>query len=352
MTDGQSLLLIFVALYLIESLRWLPVRSYVLIGSGRSWRARRPFQAVELGGASPALLGALPPMQDHWVTLPWQFIPAESGLEVHSDDRRPRRVSWEELQPRVEGKRLDLAPGCALRWVSEKQAQELQQRLLAWKQQSQAEREADFLKLAEESLQQGPLEDDMARLSPQTKWLKRLGSTIFVWTFMVMVVLYRWLGDGLEILCAAAVLLSLQLSQAILFARKARTVPHRIWKALAIALLPQHAMRAADLLADAHLVAPMPLHPLAARTLIDDQAWRKLATHFWKRARYSPSMTADLQCRALESFFQAQGVTTRELENIPKQEAGTVAYCPNCSAQFQAGPTQCLDCGGVELRSF
>jgi len=167
-----------------------------------------------------------------------------------------------------------------------------------------------------------------------------------------MVVLYRWLGDGLEILWAAAVLLGLQISQAVLFVRQAKAVPHRVWKGLAIALLPQHAMRAADLLADLPPTHARWAHPLAARSLIGDEAWQKLARHFWKIARHRPSATADLQCQALEVYFQAQGIAIHELEIVPQQESGTAAYCPNCQAQFQSGATQCLDCGGVELRPF
>lgn len=351
MTDGQSLLLLFVVLYLIESLRWLPGRSWMLTGSGRRWQARQPFQPVEIAGGSPALLSVLPPLQTHLLTLPWLFVPSESGLEVFADDRRPPLLlPWTSLTPATEGRHLRLTTTCRVRCLSDRHAREAGAQIQRWLTLVPEAREQDFLDHARQTLAAQPLQDRASALQSQTRLLRHLGSLIFVWTFAVMAALYRWLGDSLEILIAASFLLLLQAVQAVLFYRRARGIPHRIWKSLATALLPQHAMRAADHLADVQ--TDHPSHPLAARPLLGDTTWRALALRFWKRIRYAPSVTSALQMQALETFFKSEGLAIEDLETPPVQQSGTEAYCPNCHAQFQAGATTCNDCGGIALKAF
>ncbi|MEN3942390.1 hypothetical protein WJU23_13915 [Prosthecobacter sp. SYSU 5D2] len=350
MTDGQSLLLLFVALYFIECLRWLPPRSLLLTGSGERWSGRRPFQPVKLAGRCPVLLGLLPPQQAHLITLSWQLIPAEAGLEMHLDDRRPLLLPWEQVKPVADGRTLHLSPQMQVRWPLETQAAHACQQVRQWLAMTHQEREADFLEHARRTLEAAPLTAQAADLTSRTHWLRHLGSFIFIWTFGVLVVLYRWLGDGQEVLWAAAALLALQLSQAVLFFRQARTLPHRFWKALMVALLPQHAMRATDLLCD--VPSPVPAHPLAGRPLIGDEAWKKIACQMWKKARFQPSATTRLQCLVLETWLEKEGLPISEIEAPPQQQTGSALYCPSCQSQFKDGTQTCLDCGGIPLRPF
>lgn len=350
MTDGQSLLLLFAALYFIECLRWLPPRSYLLIGSGVSWAGRSAFQAVELRGGCPGLLGLLPPLQTHLVTLPWQWIPAEAGLELHVDARPPIVVPWQDIRPFIDGYVLHLGRTFRVRCLSDRHAGEALAQVERWLPLTQAEREADFLRHAAQTLKTDPLLAAAQTVSPRTRPLRFLGSIVFLWTFLVMAALYRWLGDGFVILGAAAGLFLFQFIQAVLFYRSATGLPYRFWKSLAAAVLPQHAMRAADPLADT--TKHSPFHPLAARKLLGEEAWRKLALSFWKQARYQPSATAALQIQALASFFETQDIVAADLETAPERQGDSVTYCPRCQVQFQAGATVCKDCGGVELRPF
>ncbi len=354
MTDGQSLLLLFVALYFIECLRWLPGSCRLLIGSGGYWILRKPFQPVELAGGSPGLLGVLPPLQCHIRTQPWQLIPAAAGLELQAEDRLPQLVSWAEVRPVVDGRMLHIGPRHKIRCLSDGHARLARQQVESWLTLSQEAQEQDFLRSAEASLQAAPVKAQAAQTSEKTKRLRHLGAVIFVWAFMVIVALYRWLGDDVEVLWAGAGLLVLQAVQAVLFYRAAQGLPHRFWKALAVALLPQHAMRAADLLSDApeQNLAALPPHPLAARALLGDAAWKKLACQFWKQVRYQPSATTDLKCRALEAFFEQEKLPLAELETAPVQQPGSAMFCPSCHAQFQAGAKVCQDCRGVELKPF
>ncbi|HEY1081436.1 MAG TPA: hypothetical protein VGE29_04195 [Prosthecobacter sp.] len=354
MTEGQSLLLLFAALYSIESLRWLPPRSRLLLGSGKGtgWYSRPPFQPIELAGASPVLLAFLPPLQSHLGTSPWLAVPAAEGLEIQADTKRPPvLLPWEKVAPRLEDRTLHLGGGLQLRCLGEEHARQLQTLIQGWIPLPQAERESGFLHHAAATLAPAVLEQQAADLSQQTRTLRWLGSLIFLWTFGVVAGVYRWLGESTAVLAAAALLLLLQLTQAFLFYRAARAaaLPHCFWKALAMALLPQHAMRGADPLCDA-LTAPS--HPLAARNLLGDPAWRKLAAEQWKKTCYQAGATAPLQRQALEAFFQSQDLKPEDLEPAPERQPGSALYCPGCHAQFQAGATHCRDCGGVALRAF
>lgn len=350
MSEGQSLLLLFVALYFIECLRWLPGQTYLILGSGRRWYWQRPFQALKLLGSCPALLSFLPPLRAHFTALPWQIVPAAEDLEFHGEAHRPQLLPWADLNVAVESRVLHLNHAHRIRFLSENDALLAQQQIQRWLKQTPTEREADFLSYAEQTLQTELVTDSADKITDQTRLLRSLGSLIFIWAFVVIVSLYRWFGDAEPVLWAGGFLIALQFTQAFFFYRRSQNLSYRIWKAVAIALLPQHAMRAADLLSDAHGASPS--HPLAARALIGDGAWKKLAGQFWKQARYSTGRTAELQSRALEAFFAKQGVMVSELETVPPQQPGSASYCPSCQAQFQSGVSLCQDCRGVMLRAF
>jgi hypothetical protein len=151
------------------------------------------------------------------------------------------------------------------------------------------------------------------------------------------------------------VLLILLWTQAVIFFRVAgrergqSRVKYRFWKALAVAFLPQQAMRAADLLCRAQACTA---HPLAARELLEDQVWRKLAARFWNNLQHGRAKSAALQTRALEAFFRHQGLALTELEEVPVRNAGSAAYCPHCYAQFVDANVECRDCGDLALKTW
>jgi len=350
MTDGQSLLLLFVALYLMECLRWLPARAYLIIGSRVRWRIQRPFQPIELAASCPTLLSFLPPLQTHFFTLPWQLIPAAEGLELHVDERQPYLLPWTEVKPEAQGRYVKLSHNQRVRCLSENHARAALKLVQTWSAMSEDERAKDFLSYAEQTLRTEPVQSLATHLANQTQLLRQLGNLIFVWTFILMVALYRWLGESVVVLWAAAGLLLLQLTQAFFFYRRSQGVSYRFWKALAMALLPQHAIRAADHLAD--VSGSVASHPLAARTLLTEEVWKQQARQFWKKARYRPSATANVQSRALGLFLEKEGVPLSELESAPAQQADSASYCPNCQAQFQISSGLCQDCGGVTLKPF
>lgn len=354
MTDGQWLFTVFAALYLLECVRWLPGTAVVLTGAGSFWQTRRPVAPIQLAQLKPLLLPILPPQPLHLITLPWPLAPCDTGLEVcGTDDSRSAIIAWDELSPEVEGPQLHLCPTHRLRLPDEKLAAEWQQRLVAWKGMNDTARAQDFLKFARRTLDSEALTKTAARLSEQSRALRWLAASIFVWTFGVITGIYRWFGEGPEVLAAAAGLFVLLWAQAVVFWRAAKRgqpgLRHRFWKTLAIAFLPQHAMRAADLLCRAEVTNA---HPLASHGLLEEAAWRRLAVDFWKAARYGFDRSAPLQLQALETCFRHHGLDPAELEAAPVRESGSEAYCPRCLAQFRTAAAVCQDCGGITLRQW
>ena len=359
MTDGQWLFAVFAALYLLECVRWLPLRAVVLSGSGGKggWTASGPLPQAQSRGAGAFLLPVLPPMQCHLVAMAWPVSPREEGLEVRDGAGAEVRVPWEALAVKIEGATLHLEAATRARLPCEAAAREWRDRARAWTAMSQADRERDFQKAAKAALDVERVTELARTLSESTKWLRILAAVILVWCFGVITLVYRWHGESPLALATAGVLLALQLAQAVLFLRIARRarfpVAHRWWKALAIALLPQMSTRAADFVCKAVTLLP---HPLAARELLGDERWTREARRFWREARHPAGARSDappsIEAAALQRFFERQKIALADLEPPPERSGDARSYCPRCLTVFQIEPGACADCGGVELRRF
>jgi len=355
MTDGQTLFAVFALLYLAECLRLVSPTTWMAAGpGGRGWTAIRPWSRLQIAGGSPLLLSALPPMRAHVTALPWLFVPEQDFLKVRLSDGMTARIAWDRLCPRVEDADLHLDPITRLRMPSEALAEIWRRRLAGWRELPPDRRRDAFLDLARASLDTKAAAETANDATRRTRLLRTTATLHFIWCFGVISAAYHRFGDSLVVLAAASVLFLLQIVQSWLFLRDTRPVksliPHRRWRALGIALLPQLAMRAADAVGFAGRQEPP--HPLAWRGLLDDLAWLSHARRFWREARYHPGWTRDdsltPEAEALKAFFCHEGVAGSDYDPPPSAK---LPVCPRCNAEFQAGITLCKDCGGVELRT-
>ncbi len=347
MSEGQGLWLLFAALYLLECCLWLPEGRMLLVGPTGGWRLRRVPRLLELRARRLAFLSLLP--QAHLRLTCWSLVPDPAGLVLQPEDGAPLLLPWPDLQPRAEGAVLHL--DARQRWLCDDAASAgaWGARLQRWRDLEQADREAEFLALAERSLDVAALREQAGSLAAVTQPLRRLALLLGGFCFGVLAAVYRWLGDGPEVLALGAVLLLLLWLQAWQFWRRAVAVPQRFWKTLAIAFLPQHALRAADELGP---VDRREFHPLAAWELLGESDRPALARAFWRQVAFRRTPGAGLQRLALERFLAARAVPLQVLEPVPACEAGAQAYCPCCLAQFHKADARCNDCGGLELQSF
>lgn len=351
MTDGQWLFTLFLLLYLAESLRLQPKSTW--LWTSRS-RLSRPFLPLDFAGRHLILLPILPPLQPFGNLRSWELAPCPNGLELLDQPNSHHPIlPWESVQPTLEGTKLILTTEHQLQCINQTSAEAWLERLKRWKKSSDAAREKDFLKLTTKSLNGAELSAVMQQVSIETRLLRLFGTLIFVTCFGVITVIYRRFGDGNEVLYAAAALISLQWIQAVLFwrasGRLAHPLKHRFWKMLACAFLPQQAMRAADHLCEA--LSPE-AHPLAAISKMGDADKLKLLRSFWKSLQHSTAQSAALQTRVLAAFLKAQNISEDQLQEIPEKQVGSMAYCPQCSAQFRDLTARCKDCGDQELKAF
>ena len=351
MTDGQWLFTLFLLLYLVESLRLQP-KSAWLWTSRR--RLSRPFLPLDFAGRHLILLPILPPLQAFGHLRTWELAPCSSGLELLDPQNANHPIlPWETVQPTLDGTKLILTAEHHLHCLHQASAETWLERLQRWKKSSEADREKDFLELATNSLNGAELSAVMKQISNETRLLRLFGTMIFFTCFGVITAIYRRYGDGHEVLYAAAALISLQWIQAALFwranGRLAHPLKHRFWKMVACAILPQHAMRAADHLCEA--LSPE-AHPLAAIPEMGDADKPKYLRPFWKSLQHSTAQSAALQQLALATFLKAQNISEDQLQEIPEKQSGSMAYCPQCSAQFRDPTAHCKDCGDQPLKAF
>ena len=355
MTDGQTLFAVFALLYLIECLRLVPSTAWMAAGAETSrWNSIRPWSRFQISGGSPLLLAALPPLQAHTLAMPWLFVPEHDSLRVRLSDSMSASLAWDSLTLRVEEATIYLDATTSVRLPSHALAKIWLQRLAEWRGMKPDQRRSAFLKHAHSTLDTKAATKAAIEAAKLTRSLRMLATIHFIWCFGVISVVYHRFGDSLLVLGAAAVLLLLQIIQSWLFLRTTRkmkvSIPHRRWRALGIALLPQLTMRAAD--AVSLTTDQEPPHPLAWHGLLDDKAWLPAARNFWREARYisgwSQNHALPLEAEAFQTFFHHESV---EESDYDPPTVTKLPNCPRCGAEFQTGMTACNDCGGVELRS-
>lgn len=364
MTDGQWLFITFLALYWVESLRWLPPQTVLLVGRGGDggWRWVRPSSRFRLAGRAAVVLPMWPPLAVWRICSEWVFLPEADHLEIAAEERGGARlkIPWSALQPRVDGARLGLTAQLTVPTVDEAEAQLWVVRLKEWKEMASAAREAAFVAGAERSLETGPMRAELKQAEAETRWLRRLGSVITLWCYGLISAVYWRFGESVWLLLAVAVLLGLMFAQALLFVgccrRRSRlgqpAVPWWRVKTLGILLFPPLAIRAADALL---VLQTHGTHPLAGRGLVAEPDWQAAAALTWREAVYRPGWKkADglrMEGQVWRDFFEREKVRIETLDRAPHavEMGDAAAYCPRCLALFHAGVTVCADCDGVEL---
>ena len=358
MTDGQFLFAVFAGLYILECVRLLPLHARLCRGRAEGrWRLQAPMR--ELGGRGRALLllRPFPPLPAHFSTMPWPFVPRGDWLEVTDENGKKQQIGWAEIEPRADGGVLWLNRHVSVPLLSEEHARDSSRRLIEWQAMNAARRDEAFLRHAAETLDARKTGEMAAALAARTRALRSNGAWIFLWCFGVVAGIHAWYGETPRLWAALAGLSVMQLMQAVMFWRETRResgIRQRFWKTLAIALLPQHSIRASDHFCRA---AGNVSHPLAARELLQEEDFHALAARMWREARYRKGwQVADepspIEAAALLRFFKQEKIDVASLEAAPAHDGSSGGYCPRCHTLFQSNGGACSDCGGVDLKAF
>ncbi len=354
MTDGQTLLAVFAAFYLMECLWVVPSQAWLAVGRERITRFLRPWDRFHIAGGSPVLLHLIPAPQVP--SMPWLLVAEASHLELHRDDGTRESLDWSQIEPSASEKTLRLDASRSLRLPSAPDATAWAALITAWKALPPEQRRAAFLKHARQTLSATEAAAQSA-LAGKTRTLAQQGSFILWWCFLVLAPAYHFLGDSTRFLILLAALPLLTFTQAFLFLRFIKThhlnVSHRFWRALGMALLPHLAARAIDFINDA-LPRKVLLHPLAWFEQPSKGIWLQNARTFWRRSKYRPGWKTatelPAEAQALETFFKAEDLPVEDYDPTPALQSPATAWCPCCHASFVKTDLLCQDCGGVELK--
>ncbi len=355
MTDGQTLLAVFAAFYLMECLWVMPSQAWLAVSRERITRFLRPWDRFHVAGGSPVLLHLIPAPQVP--SMPWLLVAEAAHLALHRDDGTCESLDWSTIEPQASEKTLRLNAHHTLRLPNAADATAWAALVTAWKALRPEQRRAAFLKHAQQTLSATEAAAQSA-FAGKTRTLAQQGGFILAWCFFVLAPAYHFLGDSTRFLILLAALPVLTFSQAFLFLRFIRThrltVSHRFWRALGIALLPHLAARAIDLINDT-LPRKTLLHPLAWFDQPSKAVWLENARTFWRRSKYrhgwKTATELPTEAQALETFFKAENLPTEDYDPAPALQAPATAWCPCCHASFVKADLLCPDCGGVELKT-
>ena len=359
MTDGQLLFAVFAGLYLLECVRVLPLNARVCHGRAKErWHLQSPLRELSGRGRALLLLRPLPPFDAHFITMPWLFVPRGGQLEVIDGNGRTREIDWSKIDASSAGGTLWLNRELSVPLLSEEHANEWERRITEWRALDAAERDDAFLCHAAETLDAKKTAELSSTLTERTRALRSNGAWILVWCFGVIAGVYAWLGEAPQLWAALAGLVLMQSMQAVIFwraaGREGGIIKHRFWKALAIALMPQHSIRAADNFRTTSGIVP---HPLATRELLREKDFHALMVRTWREARYrkrweAPDEPLPIEAIALQRFFKREKIDGAFLEAAPARDGSSEGYCPRCHTLFQSSAGECADCEGVGLKAF
>ena len=360
MTDGQIFALAYLAFYLMECVRWVPIRAWLFQGyAKRAWSGAQPWSVFRTRSGGGVLLWPLP-LKPHVVTANWPCVPHEEGLHVSNDENGTiHRIPWDQVKARAEGPMLNVAKGIAVRCVNPASATSWAENVTLWKGQTQPEREANFAEKARRMFDLSALQNVVEEMFRETRWLRILGSVIFFWSVLVIPVTYWRFSDDWPTFAVIGSLFLLLIVQTSLLGKASKGRPQmrhdRFTRLLSTALFPPISIRAADWICQHKL---QEFHPLTAfKTWESPELFEKIATQTWRQTRWPRGTSAesgsdDLQVKALEEFLDAQGLPAEKCDAAPLQQSGSESYCPRCHTQYASPASVCADCGGVKLVMF
>lgn len=380
MSDGQSLFLVLGLLYLLECFHWLRRGTVAFTSAGsRRWRLRDD-DSRPAGTARGFLLfcNPLPPLGLLLFTHRWPvaFSPdgialAPANLAACASTRTPflrfddiRTVCADGLELIVNGA---VFANCA----SGPQAQTLAALVKTMVAQPVEKRQPALLADLETLYNCRTAGERVAACRRHVRWLRRLGNLLFLFTFGLTPLATRAYGLAWIIIPAAAGMLLLAWTIALLFLRAHRALlpearGERALHLVKMLLCPPLAMRAHDaLLANVFSALPpavVAIHLLRANALAAFLA-RHLRSLLFPLQPDEPMPTevtaawawqGEFQLQETMKLLKANGVDPEALLAVPRASDPTAkAYCPRCLAQFTDGAlAECPDCRGVKTAPF
>ncbi len=364
MSDGQMLLAVFAAFYVIECIHWLPASAVVLrtFLLRRGWHVARPLALTQSAREGASFAWPLPLLGGFLLVDEWPVLPDHGGLWVgEGQPGAGSWVDWGDVRPACEQSLVNVTASLRVRCTTKQAARELCAFLQAACDGDTGRRSELVLAWWRQSLSLPRARMAVRHWLLAARALRTPCMGVFVLCFLWLPLLY-WMHstDGWRLLLGGLTLLA----TTALVAFTWRTLDRRIFRsrhrrrwpqALHLMFMPMHAMRAHDLIG-AEILSGHHALPAAACVLSKPEL-RRFASAIWRRWVYrgpgDPLREASAvvvprlrECCARLHLLEA------DLEASPQAQAGSLSYCPSCHAQFTVREATCPDCHGLETKGY
>ena len=380
MTEGQTLLLILILLYVSDCLIWVKRESVAFVsGWGGRWRLRVPPSWLGNANGGILFLNPIPPAGRIFLShlLPISISP--SGICAYnlqtlpSEARSPAQTGQFLLFNQIntaatEGVYLLVNNERFAKCATPKQAKTLAQLIRELVKTATAKRERVVrawlqkqfaLKDAEARLQEGK-----ALIEP----VQELSMILFLFLYFFTPALVSGFGLMPLIIPVAVVMVVLAVLTGTMFYRAHKRLfptegSERFENVVKMILCPPVSMRAADILTRNLLAeySPVVLASVLAGSG-EQQFVRAFVLDLQHPLKHEVAdETAEKTMRwavaeqlgiCLDQIEQGRYLKAEELQAPAVREKDSISYCPRCRCQYVVSASECPDCPGVELVLF
>lgn len=382
-SDGQTLLLILVLLYLTECLIWVKKQSVAFVSlSGRRWRLVAPISWLGNANGAMLILNPLPPPGRVFLSHLVPISISPSGVcafnsQTLPSGARPATQTGEFLpfsaiqKSETDGVYLVLNGQKFAKCATPKQAKAIAEIITAVSTAKVSKREALVRSWLTKQFDARAATRLWREAEESIGVIRWACSIFFVFMFVGLPVLVTLYGLEQLIIPLAVGILALAVQIAFLFFRAHRRLfpgetQERFESLVKMIVCPPVSLRAADVLTRNLLTGYSPIvvanvlagpstgarqfardfvldlqHPLK-HEITDEKA---VETINWMNAA---------QLKACIDHVERDGrVKVESLLQAAEREGESVSYCPRCGVQFVTGAgDECPDCPGVELVAF
>lgn len=380
MSEGQTLLLILILLYLTECLIWVKRESVAFVSRmGGRWRLTVPPSWLGNANGGILFLNPLPPPGRVFLSHLSPISISPSGIcaynlqtlpsEARSPGQTGQYLPFSKVSSsKTDGVYLLVNDERFAKCATARQARTLAKLIAEMTKASAAKRE----RLARTWIsKQFAMDDAAARLSEGNvviKPMRELSLILFLFLFVVTPVLVSSFGLMGLIIPVAAVMVILAVLIGILFYRAHKQLfpaeaSERFESLVKMILCPPVSIRAPDILTRNLLAEYSPIVVASLLTGSSEQQFMRAfildLQHPLKHevsdesAEKTIGWTAAEQLNTcLEQVKAGRYLKPEELSAPTQREENSISYCPRCRCQFVVNAAECPDCPGVVLVDF
>lgn len=378
-SEGQTLLLVLVLLYLSECVIWMK-RQSVAFMAGSGGHGRIAFPHSWLGNANGGILflNPLPPAGKVFLSHLTPISISPSGIcafnlqtlsSARSASQTGRFLSFSKVkQTGIDGAYLLINKEKFVKCATAGQARKLSTLIETMVKASSAKREA----LARSWIaKQFDVNEATTRLRDGKKainLIQTMGWAFFLFLFVLAPILVTMAGLLPMLIMIAIVMLFVAISIAVLFSKAHKKLypeekAERLESLVKMILCPPASIRAADILTRNMLAefSPMVLADFLTgnrgrqfvRAFVLDLQYPLKHEVLEESARSTINWAAAEQLQASLAYLKSGRFENAEALLAPAQREGnSLSYCPRCGCQFVVHSVDCTDCPGVELVAF